>query len=174
MLRTNNGPADLLKISDDRDGAKKLIQMGYPAHRHPPPGFTKNLKSPPPGFKSKFPMHPNGISFPRPPFSHPGTAPFPRTMSLTESSQSPLKHYSSSPPKNFSANSAYHSLIDPVPQMAHRPGLLPEPRMAASDPMLHSRIWQTRAQLPPNKYYPYNDRWKRTNEPLNNLVKRDW
>lgn len=141
MQRANQQLHPLLKNSDG-DLTRSFLQMGYPTHRHPPPGFPKaSLMGPPPGF------HQNSTKYR---FSSNYPAPFPRT-SL---SQSPPKHYSCSPPKNFMGVNMYH------PESFPSIGIRQELRNPHSDSMPH-RMWGN--QLPTRMPQPYTDRRKRTN-----------
>lgn len=147
VQRTNSQAHPLLSMnSDDRDISRKLLQMGFPSHRHPPPGFVKQaMMGPPPGFKA---MHDNNTKFR---FPNNCPAPFPRMNNL---SQSPPKPYSCSPPKNFMGGNMYHP--ERMPPM----GVRHEVPMSPSDPM-HQRMWQ--GQLNSRMPMQFSDRRKRTN-----------
>ncbi|XP_015908091.2 terminal uridylyltransferase 4 isoform X1 [Parasteatoda tepidariorum] len=91
--------------------SQKLLQMGVPMHRMPPPGFPgRTPANPPPGFKNNAQLlqKPAGYASPFPP-----VPPFPRQGNKKEVlSQSPPKLYSGSPPKNFQQNK-YHKVQEP-------------------------------------------------------------
>lgn len=146
IQRTNSQPHPLMP--KDGDMTRKLLQMGYPAHRHPPPVFAKGpppFGGPPPGFKS---MHQKSTSFRFP-------TPFPRTMPANNLSKSPPKHFSGSPPKNYMGGNMYHP-EPPMPNM----GIRPELHMPPPDPMFN-RMWQNHLPNRMGQHFP--DRRKRTN-----------
>ncbi|KAG8194119.1 hypothetical protein JTE90_003057 [Oedothorax gibbosus] len=82
--------------------AQKLLQMGVPTHRLPPPGFHN--RNPPPGFNNNN----NGSGF-QGPSSYPPpfnagmkyAHPFPRGNNNDMLASSPPRNFPASPPKNF-------------------------------------------------------------------------
>lgn len=156
IQRTNNQLHPLMQNNSDDRGefSRKLLQMGFPTHRHPPPpGFAKpGLMGPPPGFKA---VHENNAKFRFPNCR----APFPRAspmdnLTMNCLSQSPPKPYCVSPPKNYMCGNMYHHERMPHMNVRHE---LPMP---SSDSM-HHRMWS--GQLPTRMPQHHTDHRKRTN-----------